>query len=129
MKSMLIEGDNLVAMRSLLAEFEGKIDVMPIDPPYNTAISYTGYKDSGFVCGWAQFMRPRIEIAYKLLSKHGVMFINIDENEFCSLYLLCCEIFGACNVMSMIWKMLIVNISIKIYQMIHRMTLNLAMNV
>ena len=104
MKSMLIEGDNLVAMQSLLAEFECKIDVMPIDPPYNTAIGYTGYKDSGFAGSWAQFMGPRLEIAYKLLSEHGVMFINIDENEFCSLYLLCREIFGARNVMSMVWK-------------------------
>lgn len=104
MKSMLIESDNLVAMQSLLAEFEDKIDVMPIDPPYNTAIGYTGYKDSEFASGWAEFMRPRIEIAYKLLSEHGVMFINIDENEFCSLYLLCGEIFGTCNVMSMVWK-------------------------
>ena len=66
MKSMLIESDNLVAMQSLLAEFEDKIDVMPIDPPYNTAIGYTGYKDSEFASGWAEFMRPRIEIAYKL---------------------------------------------------------------
>ena len=104
MKSMLIESDNLVAMQSLLAEFEDKIDVMPIDPPYNTAIGYTGYKDSEFASGWAEFMRPRIEIAYKLLSEHGVMFINIDENEFCSLYLLCGEICGTCNVMSMVWK-------------------------
>ena len=104
MKSMLIEGDNLIAMQSLLADFEGKIDVMPIDPPYNTAIDYTGYKDSGFADGWTEFMRPRLEIAYKLLSEHGVMFIDIDENEFCSLYLLCSEIFGACNVMSMVWK-------------------------
>lgn len=104
LKSMLIEGDNLIAMQSLLADFEGKIDVMPIDPPYNTAIDYTGYKDGGFDDGWTQFMRPRLEIAYKLLSEHGVMFIDIDENEFCSLYLLCSEIFGARNVMSMVWK-------------------------
>mgnify|MGYP001624117282 FL=1 len=104
MKSMLIEGDNLIAMQSLLADFEGKIDVMPIDPPYNTAIDYTGYKDSGFADGWTEFMRTRLEIAYKLLSEHGVMFIDIDENEFCSLYLLCSEIFGARNVMSMVWK-------------------------
>lgn len=104
MKSMLIEGDNLIAMQSLLADFEGKIDVMPIDPPYNTAIDYTGYKDSGFADGWTEFMRPRLEIAYKLLSEHGVMFIDIDENEFCSLYLLCSEIFGARNAMSMVWK-------------------------
>lgn len=104
MKSMLIEGDNLVAMRGLLAEFEGKIDVMPIDPPYNTDIAYAGYKDSGFADGWTEYMHPRLEIAYRLLSDRGVMFINIDENEFCNLYLLCGKIFGATNVMSMVWK-------------------------
>lgn len=104
MKSMLIEGDNLVAMRGLLAEFEGKIDVMPIDPPYNTDIDYAGYKDSGFADGWTEYMHPRLEIAYRLLSDRGVMFINIDENEFCNLYLLCGKIFGATNVMSMVWK-------------------------
>lgn len=104
MKSMLIEGDNLIVMQGLLEEFAGKIDVMPIDPPYNTAITYTGYKDAEFSGGWTAFMRPRLEIAYRLLSGHGVMFINIDENEFCELYLLCGEVFGAYNVMSMVWK-------------------------
>lgn len=104
MESMLIECDNLVAMKRLRRELEGKIDVMPIDPPYNTAVPYAGYRDGCFAGGWTEFMRPRLEIASRLLSPHGVMFINIDENEFCALWALCGEIFGPRNLMSMVWK-------------------------
>lgn len=104
MKSMLIEGENIVALANLLPQFESKVDVITIDPPYNTAVDYTGYKDNNFEGGWTEFIRPRIELAYKFLSASGVMFINIDENEFCGLYLLCGQIFGAHNVMSMVWK-------------------------
>ena len=49
-------------------------------------------------------MRPRLEVAYRLLSPTGVMFIHIDECEFPNLWLLCSEIFGAHNIISMIWK-------------------------
>ena len=100
----IIESDNLIALQNLLPEYEGKIDVMPIDPPYNTAVPYIGYKDSGYTDGWIEFMRPRLDLAYRLLSPKGVMFIHIDENEFCNLMALCGEIFGCKNVMSMIWK-------------------------
>lgn len=100
----IIESDNLIALKKLLPEYEGKIDVMPIDPPYNTAISYIGYKDSNYQNGWAEFMRLRLALAYRLLSPKGVMFIHIDENEFFSLWSLCTEIFGGDNLMSMIWK-------------------------
>lgn len=104
MDNWIIENDNLVAMQELLADYEGKIDVMPIDPPYNTEIKGIGYKDSQFSEGWEQFIRPRLEIAYKLLSKHGVMFINIDENELCSLIAVCNSIFGNENISTMVWK-------------------------
>jgi adenine specific DNA methylase Mod len=91
-------------MNELLPEYEGKIDVMPIDPPYNTDISHIGYKDSGYKDGWVEFMRPRLEVAYSLPSPTGVMFIHIDECEFPNLWMLCSEIFGAHNLISMIWK-------------------------
>lgn len=104
MNSVLIESENLVALKNLLPQLKGKVDVMPIDPPYNTAINYVGYKDNNFDGGWMQFMRQRLEEAYPLLSDKGVMFINIDENEFCNLYLLCGQIFGVQNIMSMVWK-------------------------
>ena len=89
MENLIIESDNLIAMRKLLPEYEGKIDVMPIDPPYNTNISYVGYKD--FDSRWNVFMRERLEVAYKLLSKFGVMFIHIDENECVDLYHICLD--------------------------------------
>jgi len=104
MKHLIIENDNLAAMESLLPEYEGKIDVMPIDPPYNTAISHIGYQDSGYEGGWTAFMKPRLELAYRLLSDRGVMFIHIDECEFSNLWRLCSEIFGENNLISMIWK-------------------------
>lgn len=102
MKNLIIESDNLIAMEKLLCEYEGKIDVMPIDPPYNTNISYIGYKD--FDSGWNAFMRERLRVAYRLLSNRGVMFIHIDENEYVALYDICSEIFGRENVRTLIWK-------------------------
>ncbi len=102
MKNLIIESDNLIAMKKLLSDYEGKIDVMPIDPPYNTNISYVGYKD--FDLDWNTFMRERLEVAYKLLSNCGVMFIHIDENEYVTLYNICSKIFGCENVRTLIWK-------------------------
>ena len=102
MKNLIIESDNLIAMNKLLPVYEGKIDVMPIDPPYNTNISYVGYKD--YNNAWNDFMGERLEVAYKLLSNKGVMFIHIDENEYFSLYHICSKIFGSENVRTLIWK-------------------------
>lgn len=104
LKNIIIESDNLIAMKDLLHEFEGKIDVMPIDPPYNTEIDYIEYKDGNYDNGWVSFMQARLEVAYKLLSKNGVMFIHIDENELLSLTMLCGKIFGAKNILTMVWK-------------------------
>ena len=104
MRNLIIENDNLIALQELLPEYEGKIDVMPIDPPYNTDISHIGYKDSSYTEGWVGFMRPRLEVAYRLLSPTGVMFIHIDECEFSNLWMLCSNIFGERNLISMIWK-------------------------
>ena len=104
MKNLIIESDNLIAMQTLLEKYEGKIDVMPIDPPYNTEIDYIEYKDGNYDNGWINFMQPRLEVAYKLLSPKGVMFIHIDENELLSLSMLCSKIFGAKNILTMVWK-------------------------
>ena len=104
MKNLIIESDNLIAMQNLLSTYEGKIDVMPIDPPYNTEIDYIEYKDGNYDNGWGNFMQARLEVAYKLLSNNGVMFIHIDENELLSLTMLCGKIFGAKNILTMVWK-------------------------
>ena len=104
MKNQIIESDNLIAMQNLLPTYEGKIDVMPIDPPYNTEIDYIEYKDGNYDNGWINFMQARLEAAHKLLSQNGVMFIHIDENELLSLTMLCSKIFGAKNILTMVWK-------------------------
>lgn len=104
LKNLIIESDNLIAMQNLLPTYEGKIDVMPIDPPYNTEIEYIEYKDGNYDNGWINFMQVRLEVAYKLLSKNGVMFIHIDENELLSLTMLCSKIFGVKNILTMVWK-------------------------
>ena len=104
MKNLIIESDNLIALQNLLQTYQGKIDVMPIDPPYNTEIDYIEYKDGNYDNGWINFMQARLEVAYKLLSPKGVMFIHIDENELLSLSMLCSKIFGAKNILTMVWK-------------------------
>lgn len=101
---ILIEGDNLEALTALSYTHEGKIDVIYIDPPYNTGNKDFVYNDS-FVdredgyrhSKWLSFMNKRLQIAKSLLSSGGVIFISIDDNEQAQLKLLCDEIFGAKN--------------------------------
>lgn len=98
---ILIEGDNLHALTALSYTHAGKIDVIYIDPPYNTGNKDFVYNDS-FVdtedayrhSKWLSFMSKRLKIAKKLLSDKGVIFISIDDNEQAQLKLLCDEIFG-----------------------------------
>ena len=109
---ILIEGDNLEALTALSYTHEGKIDVIYIDPPYNTGNKDFVYNDS-FVdtedsyrhSKWLSFMSKRLKIAKKLLSDKGVIFISIDDNEQAPLKLLCDEIFGGRQeVAHLIWQ-------------------------
>ena len=101
---ILIEGDNLEALTALAYTHEGKIDVIYIDPPYNTGNKDFVYNDS-FVdredgyrhSKWLSFMNKRLQIAKSLLASGGVIFISIDDNEQAQLKLLCDEIFGTQN--------------------------------
>lgn len=101
---ILIEGDNLHALIALTYTHEGKVDVIYIDPPYNTGNKDFIYNDS-FVDSedgyrhskWLSFMSKRLRIAKKLLSDRGVIFISIDDNEQANLKLLCDEVFGEKN--------------------------------
>lgn len=109
---ILIEGDNLEALATLAYTHEGKIDVIYIDPPYNTGNkdfiyndSYVDKEDSYRHSKWLSFMSRRLKIAKKLLSDHGVIFISIDDNEQAQLKLLCDEIFGADRfITNLIWQ-------------------------
>ena len=109
---ILIEGDNLEALTALSFTHEGKIDVIYIDPPYNTGNKDFVYNDS-FVDSedsfrhskWLSFMNKRLQIAKQLLSDKGVIFISIDDNEQANLKLLCDIVFGErLFVTDLIWR-------------------------
>ena len=108
---ILIEGDNLEALTALAYTHEGKIDVIYIDPPYNTGNKDFVYNDQ-FVdkedsyrhSKWLSFMAKRLRIAKQLLSDKGVIFISIDDNEQAQLKLLCDEIFGQGNFLGLITR-------------------------
>ncbi len=108
----LLEGDNLHSLRLLEKTHAGKIDLIYIDPPYNTGNKDFKYDDA-FVdktdlfshSKWLSFMSERLLIAKRLLSEKGVIFISIDDNEEAALKLLCDEIFGnMCFVAKITWQ-------------------------
>lgn len=99
--NFLLEGDNLAALRLLEKTYRRKIDLIYIDPPYNTGKKDFIYDDS-FVdktdnyihSKWLSFMERRLKIAKNLLSENGSIFISIDEHEYANLRLLCNQIIG-----------------------------------
>lgn len=102
--NFLLEGDNLHSLKLLEKTHKGKIDVIYIDPPYNTGSKDFVYDDQkvdtndGFRHSkWLSFISRRLEIAHTLLSDKGVIFISIDDNEQSALKLLCDDIFGKEN--------------------------------
>ena len=109
---ILIEGENLHALVALTYTHAGMIDVIYVDPPYNTGNkdfvyndSYIDSEDSYRHSKWLSFMEKRLKIAKTLLSEKGVIFISIDDNEQAQLKLLCDEIFGGRQeVAHLIWQ-------------------------
>ena len=110
--NFLLEGDNLHSLYLLEKTHRGKIDLIYIDPPYNTGGNDFVYNDK--IIGkedayrhsmWISFMEKRLKIARKLLSDKGVIFISIDDNENANLKLLCDEIFGEeCFITDIAWR-------------------------
>ena len=109
--NFLLEGDNLHSLKLLEKTHKGKIDVIYIDPPYNTGNKDFIYedrmvgKDDGYRHSkWLSFMNERLKIAKKLLSQQGVIFISIDDNEYGQLKILCDSIYNEENfVANIIW--------------------------
>jgi len=124
--NMIIQGDNLEALKSLLPQYEGKVKCIYIDPPYNTGNEGWVYNDNvndprikkwlGDVVGkegedlsrhdkWLCMMYPRLVLLFKLLSKDGVIFMSIGDDENATLRLMCDEIFGRRNFLAaLIWN-------------------------
>lgn len=122
----IIHGDNLEVLKSLLPEFEGKVNCIYIDPPYNTGNEGWVYNDNvndpkikkwlGQVVGkegedlsrhdkWLCMMYPRLKLLHRLLANDGVIFVSLDYNEMATFKLLLEEIFGAGNwVGEIVWR-------------------------
>ena len=125
-ENMIIHGDNLEALKSLLSQYEERVKCIYIDPPYNTGNEGWVYNDNvneprikkwlGEVVGkegedlsrhdkWLCMMYPRLKLLQKLLAEDGVIFISIDDNELYNLKAICDEIFGAnCFVSNISWQ-------------------------
>ena len=104
-ENMIIHGDNLLALKALLPEYEGKIKCVYIDPPYNTGNAFEHYDDSVEHSTWLSLMKPRLELIYMLLSEDGLLAVQIDDNEFAKLYFLLAEIFQERNIKTICVKM------------------------
>ena len=103
-QNYIIEGDNLPALKLLEKTRKGAIDIIYIDPPYNTGNKdftyndqYVDREDKYRHSKWLSFMKKRLDIAKRLLSREGVIFVSIDDNELTPLNMLMMEIFGEAN--------------------------------
>ena len=124
--NMIIRGDNLEALKALLPKYEGKVDCIYIDPPYNTGNEKWVYNDNvndpqirrwlGEVVGaegedlcrhdkWLCMMYPRLKLLRRLLSNAGIILISIDEHELANLLYIMDELFGEKNhIETIIWE-------------------------
>lgn len=124
-QNMVIHGDNLEALKSLMPRYEGRVNCIYIDPPYNTGNEQWVYNDNvndprirkwlGEVVGvegddlsrhdkWLSMMYPRLRLLQRLLKVTGAIFISIDDNELHNLLSICYEIFGRKNhVTTFVW--------------------------
>ncbi|MFA6082073.1 MAG: site-specific DNA-methyltransferase [Patescibacteria group bacterium] len=101
-ENMIIHGDNLLALKALLPEYEGKIKCIYIDPPYNTGNAFEYYDDSVEHSTWLSLMKPRLELLRMLLKEDGIIFIQIDDVEQPYLRVLMDEVFGRNNFINTI---------------------------
>ena len=101
----LIKSDNFQALNSLMPKYQGKVDLIYIDPPYNTGSDGFIYADNFNHASWLSMINNRLELSKELLNDKGSMFISIDDKEQARLKLVCDEVFGEENFVSnVIWR-------------------------
>lgn len=104
-ENMLINGDNLLALKALEQNYTGKIKCIYIDPPYNTGNAFEHYDDGIEHSLWLNLMNERLKLLRILLTVDGTIWITLDDNEVHYCKVLCDEIFGRQNfIQSIIWK-------------------------
>lgn len=103
--NVLIQGDNLLALKALEHEYAGRVKCIYIDPPYNTGSAFEQYDDGIEHSLWLSLMRERLVLLCALLGPDGSIWISIDDNEVHYLKVLCDEVFGRANfVANMVWE-------------------------
>ncbi len=103
--NMLIQGDNLEAVKALLPFYAGQVKCIYIDPPYNTRSAFEHYDDNLEHSKWLSMMWPRLELLRDLLAENGSIWVSIDDNEAHYLKVIMDEIFGRSNfVPNVIWE-------------------------
>ncbi|MGB0798090.1 MAG: site-specific DNA-methyltransferase, partial [Planktomarina sp.] len=103
--NMLIQGDNLEALKSLLPYYAGQVKCIYIDPPYNTGSAFEHYDDNLEHSKWLAMMWPRLELLRELLAEDGSIWVSIDDREGHYLKVMMDEVFGRkCFVADVIWE-------------------------
>ena len=100
--NILIKGDNLLALKALLQDFQNTVKLIYIDPPFNTGSAFEYYDDGLEHSIWLTMMRDRIDLLHKLLNKKGLIFVHIDSREFARLKMIMDERFGAENFIAFV---------------------------
>ena len=103
--NLLIQGDNLEAIKALLPFYRGQVKCIFIDPPYNTKSAFEHYDDNLEHAQWLSMMLPRLQLLRELLSEDGSIWVTIDDNEGHYLKVLMDEVFGRGNfVANVVWQ-------------------------
>lgn len=104
-ENLLIQGDNLEALKALIPFYAGKVKCIFIDPPYNTKSAFEHYDDNLEHSQWLSLIYPRLELLRELLSEDGSIWITLDDNEVHYLKVIMDEIFGRKNfITSIAWQ-------------------------
>lgn len=104
-ENLIINGNNLLTISSLLKKYEGKIKLIYIDPPYDTGNDSFGYNDKFNRSTWLTFMKNRLQIAKKLLSENGAIYVQLDYHQVHYAKVLMDEVFGEENFQrEIIWR-------------------------
>ncbi len=103
--NLLIQGDNLEALKALLPLYAGRVKCIYIDPPYNTRSAFEHYDDNLEHSQWLSMMYPRLELLRELLAEDGSLWVSIDDNEGHYLKVMLDEIFGRKNfIANVVWQ-------------------------
>jgi len=104
-ENLLIQGDNLDALKALLPFYRGRVKCIFIDPPYNTKSAFEHYDDNLEHSQWLSMMYPRLVLLRELLAEDGSIWVTIDDNEGHYLKVLMDEVFGRSNfITTVVWR-------------------------